>query len=58
MKKEKKKRAEIVKKTAKGVYIAVAIAVTLFALVVLAAWIFVGARLWEVLAPLFRGRTL
>lgn len=51
--KEKDKVKNVVKKTTKGVRIAVSIAVIFFALVVLAAWIFVGARLWQWLAPLF-----
>lgn len=53
MKRDEKTAGNAVKKAAKGVYIVVAIAVTLFALAVLAAWIFVGVRLWQWLAPLF-----
>ena len=53
MRKKKTKAKEVVKKTAKGVYIVVAIAVTLFALVMLATVTFVGVRLWQWLAPLF-----
>ncbi len=51
--KEKDGAKKAVKKTAKGVRIVVAVAVTLFALVVLGTWIFVGVRLWQWLAPLF-----
>ena len=51
--KKKDEAKKVVKKTVTGVRIVIGIAVTLFALAVLAAWIFVGVRLWQWLAPLF-----
>ncbi len=53
MRKKKAAAKEVVKKTAKGVYIVVAIAVILFAVVMFATVTFVGVRLWQWLAPLF-----
>lgn len=51
--KQKKQTKEAACKTAKGVYIAGMIGVSLFAVVVLSAFIFVGVRLGEWLAPYF-----